>query len=236
MLNLKTGSAACIAAFGVATLGFSSIAAAAPLTLQYTGFVNSPAELVTVTAGPNEGTFNAGAFQFTMTSSSPPDSFIAYCIELTQVLGTTVSNYTTTNMIDYGWSAARRDNIAKLFNSAYASSLDSATNSAAFQLALWEVVYETGPLSLTSGVFQGSSSSNVNTRAASYVAGIGLASAGIGQFTLYESPTNQNYIRFSVTSSGGGRVPEPGTALLLAGLGLAGCAGRLFRSRTKTSR
>jgi PEP-CTERM motif len=229
--KLKSLTLTCLTALGIAAGALSATAQAAPQTLQYNGFVNSPAEQALIYA-PIAGLVNAGAFNFSVTNGAPSESFIAYCIELTQSVGNLVSNYETLTMSAYGWSTALQTNIAKLYETGYASSLLDAANSAAFQLALWEVVYETGPYDLSSGTFQATASTNVKNRSASYLAGINAAGVGARSFTVYSSETNQNYLRVVQRE---GSVPEPGTALLLAGLGLAAFAGRRRGSRAEQS-
>ncbi len=98
-----------------------------PVTLTSPNFVLGP-------------TVNAGAF-----SLNPPAGVIAYCIDIFQTIhfGTLYYDYTATPLAaDLGLSATRKAEIAQLFHGFYDASLTSATNSAAFQLALWEVTFE----------------------------------------------------------------------------------------------
>ena len=104
------------------------------VTLTSPGFVLGP-------------TVSAGAFNL-----NPPAGVIAYCIDIFQTIqfGTPYNDYTATSLAADGvLTAARKAEIAQLFHGFYDTSLTSAKNSAAFQLALWEVTFENGLNSLS---------------------------------------------------------------------------------------
>ena len=99
----------------------------------------------------------------------------------------------------------------------------SSLNSAAFQLALWELAKDDGKLS--SGIVQSTSGTDsaVVTLASSMInnAKNGVAGPNQYSFNLYTSGKNQDYLVASMSSVT--PVPEPETyAMLLAGLGLIG--------------
>jgi hypothetical protein len=94
---------------------------------------------------------NAGAFalQYSLTSNGGPwTDFLTYCLEPDETLGINSNGtaYQGTlgasvgNTPDYAASGAQ---LRALYNNFFADSLTSATKSAAFQVALWEVAYET---------------------------------------------------------------------------------------------
>jgi hypothetical protein len=186
-----------------------------PVTLTSPGFVLGP-------------TVNAGAFTL-----NPPAGVIAYCIDIFQTIhfGTLYYDYTATPLAaDVGLTAARKTEIAQLFHGFYAVSLTSATNSAAFQLALWEVTYENAlnPLNVDglspnkgSTYATGSDGSgSVIAIANSWLGGLGSYSTDLSGFTTYRSPEHQDLIGYH-------HVPEPATlVLLVAGLGMLGFATR----------
>jgi hypothetical protein len=163
---------------------------------------------------------NAGAF-----SLNPPAGILAYCIDLFQTIGfgTLYSDYTTTSLAADGQiTAARKGEIAQLFHGFYATSLTSSTNSAAFQVALWEILYETAStLNVDGGDLANkgvnyaknpTTPSAVVLLADSWLGGLGSFSTDLGGFTTYRSPEHQDQISFQP-------VPGPSTwALVFAGL------------------
>src|SRR5882762_10445279 len=107
-----------------------------------TGFYLGSAQTVSLTDSLRNGNVPAGAF-----SLNPPAGDIAYCIDLAQTInfGTLYHDYTKSSLAADGvLSSLRKGEIAQLFHGFYTTSLLNTTNSAAFQLALWEIVFETG--------------------------------------------------------------------------------------------
>ena len=99
-------------------------------------------------------TYNANAGGFRVTDGT--NDFIAWCLDLVNnlslpsvysVTSTPFSNTTGT------FSASVQHNLQRLFNTSYRDlDLDDNVQSAGFQLALWEIVYEGDPnLTLNSG-------------------------------------------------------------------------------------
>jgi hypothetical protein len=105
--------------------------------------ITMPSGTQGVMSGGTQGV-NAGGFHVTDTIST--NNFVAWCVDLldnltTPVLGTYTS--TTTPFSDpWSISSATQTVIKALFDTSYVNALTSAVNSAAFQLALWEIVYE----------------------------------------------------------------------------------------------
>jgi hypothetical protein len=126
-----------------------------------------------------------------------------------------------------------RNDLKELFSYAYTDALGSATKTAAFGMAVWEIILQDGgaggtTYARTSGrlTSYGSTSANdndvVEQQTNTYLsalntggwAGIGLATATNWNYTVYfdgTSPFSQTFI--GVTTAG---VPEPGTAALAA--------------------
>lgn len=186
------------------------------VTLTSPGFVLGP-------------TVHAGAFNL-----NPPAGIIAYCIDIFQTLsfGSLYNDYATTSLAaDGGLSSARKSEISQLFHGFYDTSLTSSTNSAAFQLALWEIVYEKdgNPLNVdgASPDKGGTYATNPSTPAAvittadAWLAGLGSFPTDLDGFTTYRSARHQDLISYH------GHVPEPATwTLLVAGLGLLASISR----------
>jgi hypothetical protein len=121
-----------------------------------------------VTYNPNGGTavtLNAGPFNWTQTTpinTNYATALTTYCIDTSHFI-TAGSTYTFTADSNLslaptiGGSAAKVSAIDALFNKYYGFSLTNATDEAAFQLALWKLVYD-GPsssqTSLNSGTIQ----------------------------------------------------------------------------------
>ena len=222
----RTLLALCLLSAGLA---YTPLANADPL--KATGFAVGY-ENVTLTSpgfvlGP---TVHAGAFNL-----NPPAGVIAYCIDIFQTLsfGSLYTDYSTSTLAADGvLSATRKNEISQLFHGFYNTSLTSSTNSAAFQLALWEIVYETGPKLNVDGANSSdrgvtyatnpSTPANVITIADSWLAGLGGYASDLDGFTTYRSANHQDLISYV-----GHEVPEPATwTMLLAGLGLVTFVGR----------
>ncbi|MCV6071140.1 hypothetical protein OFP26_36770, partial [Escherichia coli] len=75
-------------------------------------------------------------------------NFLTYCLEPDELLGISGSQPAAGDLVpslattaEYG---ARASEIARLYRTYFADSLTSATKAAAFQVAMWEVAYDTG--------------------------------------------------------------------------------------------
>ncbi len=93
------------------------------------------------------GTFAAGGFVGTWNG----DPLQFWCAELTQT-------FSFNHLPAYDYTASIPNNatftmLGQLFHEGYATALDSAKNSAAFQLAIWEILYD-GDLDLSAGDFR----------------------------------------------------------------------------------
>lgn len=155
------------------------------------------------------------------TTTSNGTSFLAYCIDPFQWASSTPTAYTLSSLGSLGSSQAA--NVTKLYSQSYASTSGNNVNSAAFQLALWELAKDDGVL--TTGAVHTTSSTNASVVAAAnnMISNVktGVAGSTSYSFNLYTSSTKQDFLVASVASVS--PVPEPNTyALMIAGLGLIG--------------
>ncbi len=170
------------------------------------------------------GSPNAGAF----TGTWDGDPIIFWCVELSQFFSFGSS---------YTYSASLPNNatftlLGKLFTEAYGSALSDATHSAAFQLAVWEIVFDSGSLNLGSGGF-----SVVNnygngatvTLAQQWLDGLANTPDNYDVYLLHNDK-HQDFIT-------GDRVKIPGQVPVPAPLALLGAAlvAALFFTRRKAN-
>lgn len=167
---------------------------------------------------PISGNFNAGAFELNATELG--GNFVAWCVDLFNTLSLP-STYEIPDAPGY-ITAAREANIERLFETAFSTlDLSVAAQSAGFQLALWELIYETdSSFQLGSGNFEASSSSSVINFAQGLLDDLDTAlitqSYELTFLTSVGSPTSQNLVTVSA-------VPLPAAGLLML-FGLGGLA------------
>ena len=167
------------------------------------------------------------------TSSSSP-SILAWCVDIYHSLDTqnnTVYSVKSATDLTADFNARRVDNLQALFNQHYkdvltASSATAAKVSAAMQLAIWEILFETSStFDLDNGGFKvtGSGSAAARTLAESWLAGLDTNAPDQYRIVYLKdvnAPLAQNLISVSA-------VPLPGAALMfLSALGLGGWARR----------
>ena len=162
------------------------------------------------------------------TVTNAVSSFDAFCVDPYQYSSSTFTNYTVANLDTASFSATVIGNITKLYNYAYSSTLGPSAaadaNAGALQLALWEVIADSGAVDLYNGNVKAYiPDTNVALRNATdnLLSNYGSYSGpDLYNFTLYKSATNQDFLVATP-------VPEPETyALMLAGLGLIGLVAR----------
>ena len=213
-------------ALAAATLATALATPAMADTVTLSGFTYG-SQPITVTSGSPavSDTFPAGQFSGLLNSSS----FVTFCTELTQSFNfnTLYSNYSVVNGLT-AWGNTVYQGMNRLMSYGYANALPSnnSASSAAFQAAVWEVIYEpTGNYNFASGNFKASSSDPTTQGLLTAWNWATVMSTPITHTTnqLFSS-TNQNFL---VTTP----VPEPESyAMMLAGLSLVGAIARRRRS------
>ncbi|WP_310389614.1 PEP-CTERM sorting domain-containing protein [Roseateles sp.] len=219
------------AAASIVVVAAASSASAAELSLKYTGIAGAGVSIDIEQLGKNRDGITAGLLNF---ASADGKSFAAYCVELAQYTSTSLQTYQVGS-----FNTAQGSNLQKLLSANYAS-VDTHTERAAFQMAVWELTHESkaGAFSVTEGASDkdgqgfnlndstsnfGSLVSQVN----SYLdAGAAYQGAHLYQIEKLSNANHQDLLRFNalppVTA-----VPEPTSyALLLAGLGVIGFVSR----------
>ncbi len=195
--------------------------AANTISIRQNGFVGGSVNVDIEQRGLNEST-SAGLLNFEIKNGA---SFGAYCVELAQFTSTSYATYTVGS-----FTGSQASSLQNLFSANYAS-VDTNTERAAFQLAVWELTHEklSGPASVTelSGDAQyfnlNNSTSGYNTLkdlANGYLnAGAAYTGSSLYQIEKLSNDSHQDLLRFNAVTA----VPEPSSyALLLAGLSIVG--------------
>ncbi|MCV2349277.1 PEP-CTERM sorting domain-containing protein [Paucibacter sp. Y2R2-4] len=216
---MKTSHFSLIAAAVFSLAGAAQ--AANTISIRQNGFVGSSVNVDIEQRGINDNT-SAGLLNFDIKNGA---SFGAYCVELGQFTSTNYTTYTVGS-----FSGTQASNLQHLFSANYAS-VDTNTERAAFQLAVWELTHEklSGPASVTelNGDAQyfnlNNSTTNYTTLkdlANSYLtAGAAYQGSSLYQIEKLSNDYQQDLLRFNAVTA----VPEPSSyALLLAGLGAIG--------------
>lgn len=194
---------------------------AATVTATFTGV--SPGLNLTVWTPSGNSTMMAGKFNWTQSGGG---SFSTFCIELPQSISSGNSyTYTTTDLSsapnssagipswDYpGMGAAVADEIAELFGRFYNSIGSDATKAAAFQVSIWNLIYDRNVL-----VTNNSSVSSLVSQWTSALNGTGPKMALEALTSTYK----QDQVRIVTPPPNVGVVPEPGT-MALWGIGAIG--------------
>jgi hypothetical protein len=222
----KNFAAASLFAAGI--LVAQAAAAQATVSIKWQGLDTSGIKLSTMdttvsSTVPVTSNYATSALNYTYTDTGK--SFIAYCIEPVQ--GNGRANIARTYNVD-SFSGVQAQNLQGLFSTAYAG-LSTYNDKAAFQLAVWEMLLETGStLDVTSGSFHVSITDGVSaqiaTEANSFLANA-LAYKGPALYALTKLTNPQ--LQDLVTATPLSPVPEPESyALFLGGLGIVGLLAR----------
>jgi hypothetical protein len=192
-----------------------------PGTGLYPVYWNSqnPVLLSSALSGPQSGSTVAGVFDLTINGLQTQ----SFCIDLTHFVspyGVTNTSYSYVDPLSVGLTQAQVTDLGRLLTS-YGSLINTAPeNSAAFQMAVWEITNEsTGIYNLGAGNFTESGNTQSVALANNWISNLGTQdNYNIG--VLKSSNNNQAQITWSA-------VPEPGSALLIMSFGLIG----IFRRR-----
>lgn len=204
-----------IAAAGLLSIAGSASAAFVTMTLDSV----NPKQSISTTrnGGSSWQTLSAGRFNWHGTITNPTGlqgNFAAFCIELTQSVsvGSTYSSYEAIQLAaapqpaaspyaPMGVDDARR--ISDLWEKHY-SSLTTANDFAAFQLCIWEIVYDSGE-DLSSGNFRMRNNNTVKNLGQSWLDGINDNAPIASYLYALSHPNKQDML-----------VPTPGAAGLMA--------------------
>ena len=200
-------------------------------TLTFAGFANGSESVNIVVGAPNVATTlstQAGGFSASLNGGP---SFVSYCIDLYQSIGfgTPIAGYTLLPAASHAFANANAaTDIGKLF--AENNLVNNSVTQAAFQIAIWEIAYETaGAYNLGSGAAQFSGGSAATSGA------LTLATSWLGSLS---GTTNNAYNVWALDSAGNQDqvfatpVPEPSTyALMVGGLLAMGFVARRRSAR-----
>lgn len=181
-----------------------------------------------------------GAMRGTFTSASDTasgfegDSFLMYCVDLFSAAGTKGVGYVY-DKVDYVTGLNPYSKIGSLITFNHGLRNNSASDSAAMQLAIWELLYDVNPGSLTGGNFKigngGVNGTDVISKANTLLAGAAsthnmynVSLLSDNDYPKKDKSSRQDFITAAFNSGLGDTpttpVPEPETyALMLAGLG-----------------
>lgn len=205
-----------------ATLAATTLPAAASLITVTSFSQPNPVTVRIQSTTPSTGLYvYAGGFNTT----DGTNSFVSWCVDILQstYFGSPANDYTLVNAAAVSHIGAARADALGALATQYLGSVNNASTSAAFQLAVWEIVYETAGAgyNLNSGNFSAWGASDGS---------LGLAQGWLSNLpgtsthtaSVWQSPTRQDLAVFTT-------VPEPATFGLLA----AGLCGLAFVRRRR---
>ena len=211
-------------------IGILSITPARADMVQFLGYSHGSVGVDFQISGSQTTSGSTGAGGFLTKLNQLDPAFTSYCVDLFQFLAFNqppYGNYANVPASAYPFrNGTAAVDLARLYSSGHV--VDSAVTEAAFQLAVWEIAYETsGAYRLDDG------DARFGGAGADAIAALTLATDWIGHLgsgngfsvRVLASADNQDQV-FAT------RVPEPGSlALTLAALGVAGGVLRRRRDR-----
>lgn len=210
-------------------LAAAALAISAPTAeavfVQFNGVSPSRSVSLSRNSGGSYSNYTVGRNNLTGNASNPEGlkgSFVAFCIDINQSIssGNSYTDFVVTPLASApipgsAMGATKANSIAELWANEF-TGLNTADQYAAFQVAVWEIINDTG-LSLTGGIFR-AASGTVRTLAQGFLSKLD----GVGPYApvyAIASPTKQDFV-----------VPAPGAAGLALG-GLLLGVSRRRRSR-----
>ncbi|MEX0282928.1 MAG: VPLPA-CTERM sorting domain-containing protein [Arenibacterium sp.] len=219
---LKTAALICAVSAGGAQ------AAPIKITYQPDGLfgVNNLRETVKITTpGPGyDGYVRAGMFH--LSADQGIGDFLAFCVDLAQF----VKNPQYAVINNALFAGATLENMERLFSSVLGGGtlsdvIDTSVEAAGLQVALWEVMLDTGNgYDLDNGAFSMSENAGVEAQAEAYLSGLFNGKTGAYKLTFFESDKNQDVVTVAP-------VPLPASALMI----LAGLGGLITLRRRKSA-
>jgi PEP-CTERM motif len=217
----------------LASLAAGAVGSAHALDTKFTGWAAGSSVGVTVAEslamtlanGGSSIATQAGGYNTTISNAGVLDgSFVSYCVDLGQYLN--INGIYNGDLYKADNAATifgnRYNDILKLFSSGYnADTNGSATKSAGFQIALWELVYEnSGSYDVVNGGIRFSTSEAARVAATGFLEGAASFSGQSLNLQVLTSGSNQD-VAFATP------VPEPGAyALMLVSLATVGVMRR----------
>ncbi len=229
-MNLKT-TISIAATAAVITVG--SQANATPVDLTNNGALGPRDSMVTTFENGRGGPFDVDVAPDNQ--PSPVTSFVAWCIDLAQTIGTSTYDYNQSadngDTGDFGApeiSDAEETQLSQLFTQNYSAlgAFGSSVLNTAFQMAIWEIIYEDegNSLDVTAGDFAESGGGNAAARAQANTWLTALAGPADYTFDYFLSNRRQDLLAGSYDPT---PVPLPaGLLLMLGGLGAFAVAKR----------
>ena len=214
-------SAATVAALSVSPVAFGAYGDQGSLKMSNYAYGGMSFSIVSPshTGGVGAGGFSA-SYDANFAAAPAAKSFVAYCIDLAQTFSWNSAFTVTETNPSLLFGATKALALGQLYTQHFWEAT-TASKSAAFQLAVWEIITETsGPYALTGGSFAVTSGDAGTLSTATGWLG-SLSGAGDGyKLTALVGPNNQDQMMATP-------VPEPETyMMLLAGLGLMGFVAR----------
>ncbi|MFE8070026.1 PEP-CTERM sorting domain-containing protein [Marinobacteraceae bacterium S3BR75-40.1] len=204
-------------------LGLFSSVQAAPVTvdLKYTGFSIGAQGGSITNDGSSLNDIGAGMFGFEV-SNPQGDSPIAwnstleaFCVQIDTMLDANQTTYILDGADSYFGDAATVDQIGRLYTG-YHDDVTDSLRSAAFQLALWELINEDdNSLLLGSGSFNSTKFGGARGLANTWLAGLENIENAFDLYVLKTDPTDLSQDLLVFSPQPPHKVSEPGTLALL---------------------